>query len=85
MDLESIASELYNRIRTERDGRVLAVWFDGSITVESFAFRDGRWLAREGWEPALLSIPAKAPLSYREILDRLQIAIARHRRQAEGA
>ncbi|MCK9520660.1 MAG: hypothetical protein M0R74_16795 [Dehalococcoidia bacterium] len=81
MDLDDVATELYSRLRTERDGRVLAVWLDGTITVEPFSFRDGRRHPGGEWEPVLLSLPAKAPLSFREIMDRLQLALARWREQ----
>ncbi len=82
MDLQRIAEELHARLHKERDGSVLAVWYDGSITVEQFSFREGRRLPDGSWEPSLVSIPAKAPLTVRDILARLEAAVARARRTA---
>jgi|GEM_PF-2913467 len=82
MDLDGLAEELHARLQQERDGSVLAVWYDGSITVEPFSFREGRRLPDGSWEPSLISIPAKASLTVHDIRTRLEHALARARRSA---
>ncbi|MBI2766511.1 MAG: hypothetical protein HYX53_11455 [Chloroflexi bacterium] len=74
---EQVARELYERIQTERAGTVLAVWADGSITVEGYGFfarphRDGH-LRRP-----LASYPAKTSISYHDVLGRLLDGLREH-------
>lgn len=74
--VEDVAREVFERLPRERDGTVLAVWKDGTITVEDFGFR-GRRTTSGRLEP-IVTYPAKAPLSYYEVEQRLVAGLRRH-------
>ena len=73
--LEEVAREVYERLAKERDGRILAVWKDGSITVEGFGYRGKR--TPDGIIEPVVTYPAKAPMSYEEVLERLERGLER--------
>lgn len=73
--VEDVAREVFERLSRERDGTILAVWKDGEITVEDFGFR-GRRTAAGRIEP-IVTFPAKAPLTYYDVEQRLTAALQR--------
>lgn len=73
--LEEVALEVYERLSVEPDGRILAVWKDGDITVEGLGYRGKR--TPDGLVEPVVTYPAKALLSYEEVLYRLERALQR--------
>jgi hypothetical protein len=72
-DDEDVVRDLYERLKTERAGTVLALWPDGGVTVEGFGFHRQR--ERDGvMVDPLLTVPAKSPITFRELLERLRRA-----------
>ncbi|MGE5595921.1 MAG: hypothetical protein ACM3S1_07795 [Hyphomicrobiales bacterium] len=75
--VEAVAEDVYRMMRENRYGTVIAVWKDGSITVEGFAFRGRRQPDGARIEP-IVTYPSKASLTYREVLERLIAGLQRH-------
>lgn len=73
--VEDVAREVFERLSRERDGTILAIWKDGSVTVEDFGFR-GRRTATGRIEP-VITFPSKSPLTYHEVEQRLTAALQR--------
>lgn len=73
--MDGIARWAYDALSSYRDGTILAVWPDGSMTQEGFGFRgrrdDGRLV-----EP-VATFPAKSPLSYSEMRKRVHDGFVR--------
>jgi hypothetical protein len=68
---EDVAARVFELMQLEHPRRVIAVWPDGSITVEDFGFY-GRRRQDRSWDVPLLSFPAGSMASEHEILQRLR-------------
>ena len=77
MTVEEVAREIYERLSQELDGMVIAVWADGTVEVVGFGFR-GRRDAEGAWHEPVATYPAKSPMSYREVLERLERGLQKH-------
>ncbi|MCC7365418.1 MAG: hypothetical protein IT303_13715 [Dehalococcoidia bacterium] len=77
MDIDQVARDVYDRVRSERDGTVIAVWGDGGVEVVGFGYR-GRRTHDGAWLEPIASVPAKAPITYHEIRTRIERGLRRH-------